>query len=113
LLADPQLGALLGSTIPEGVTAAHISKNLRMTRDNLRAAMSYRAAGYAGAVELFEPEGSAGELRNRLAGELGKLALGGMRRHEVGGNHYSMLRAPLVEGMAKAVDAALESISRD
>jgi amino acid adenylation domain-containing protein len=113
LLADPYLGGLLGNTIPEGVTATHIRKNLNITRDNIWAAINYRAAPYSGAIDLFQPEGSPSMTQQSLAAELRKLARGAFRTHSVPGDHYGMLRAPLVETMAKAVDSALQAITHD
>lgn len=113
LLADPDLSALLGSTIPEGVTATHIRKNLYITRDNIWAAMNYRAAPYSGAIDLFQPEGSPSTIREPLKVELRKLAQGAFRTHMVTGDHYSLLRAPQVNTMAKAVDDALAALPRE
>lgn len=112
LIADSELGRLLGTTIPEGVTAAHIKKNLQMTRDNIWASMNYRAVPYNGAIDLFQPDGSPLAMRESLTAELGKLARGPFRIHPVPGDHFSLLRAERVDLVAKAIDNALEAITR-
>lgn len=112
LLTDPRLSGLLGNTIPEGVTATHVRKNLLLTRDNVRAAMEYRAAPYGGAIDLFQPADVPTPIQESQAAALRQLAQGPLRTHTVPGDHYSILRAPLVETMARAVDGALEAIAR-
>ncbi len=111
LLADPYLGGLLGNTTAEGVTASHISKNLRITRDNIWATMNYRATPYDGELDLFQPEDAPPAIQEALTFELRKLVRGEFRTHTIPGDHSSMLRAPLVERMAQSVDEALEAIS--
>lgn len=110
LLADPQLGALLGNIVPPGVTATHLRKNLGITRDSVWAAMNYRAVPYGGAIDLFQAEGTSASIRQTLVPELRRLAHGALRIHTVPGNHYEILRAPIVEKTARAVDDALEAI---
>lgn len=112
LLTDPRISGLLGNTVPEGVTAMHVRKNLHLTRDNVRAAMDYRAAPYGGAIDLFQPADVPPTLQESQAAALRQLAQGAFRTHTIPGDHYSILRAPLVETMARAVDDALEAITR-
>lgn len=108
-MSEPSLRGLLGDAIPEGVTAAHLQKNLLITRDNVWAAMNYRACPYAGPIDLFQAAASAPALQESLAAELKQLSQGPLRLHLVAGDHNSILRAPLVEALASAMDSALQT----
>lgn len=110
LFADSAWNALLGDTVPEGVTAAHLRKNLELAHNCVRAAMNYHPAPYSGAIDLFQSSETAPALKAALEDALRGMALGTMRVHEIPGDHSSILRAPSVETMARAIDQTLDSI---
>lgn len=112
LQGDDYLVGLMGHTITEGVTAGHLRQILEITKENLRAVSNYSAAPYSSSIDLFQPEGSTPEIRRLLEWELRSLALGSLRVHQVPGDHYSLLRAPLVETTAMAIDNALTTIAQ-
>jgi thioesterase domain-containing protein len=105
--SDEYLCRLLGSTIPEGVTAAHLRRNLAITRDSIHAAIHYRPRSYSGPIYLFQAEGASRELRSSLESELRRLAVGEFHHYTVPGSHYSMLRSPFVQTLAQNLDDAL------
>ena len=107
LLNDNDLNSLIGNTIPEGVTAKHLKRTLQITRDNVWATMNYRAVPYRGMIDLFQPESASPAIKELVMTELGKLAQGSFRSHLIPGDHYTMLRLPQVETMAREVDSAL------
>jgi thioesterase domain-containing protein/acyl carrier protein len=109
--ADSYLSSLLGTAIPEGVTATHLRRNLLIARDSIFAAINYRPVPYTGAVDLFQAEETSSAIRGSLEIELRRLARGPFRLHTVPGSHYSMLRAPLVESLAQSLDRAVQQIS--
>lgn len=111
LPSDASLLALLGNTIPEGVTAEHLQRNLRVTHDSLQAAMEYRPRPYVGRIDLFQPAEAPEERRDRLARSLGEWVRGALHVHTVSGDHYAMMRAPHVAGIGAAIDDVLSSIN--
>ncbi len=112
LLADPQLASLLGSTVPAGITATHLRKNLHITRASIGAAMLYEAAPYAGPVDLFQPDDVDPARKAALERALRGLVRGPLHIHPVPGDHYGMLRAPAVARTALALDDALAVLAR-
>ena len=89
----------------------HVQTNLHITRNSIWAAMNYAAKPYRGNIDLFQPEATPTALRELLETEIRKLALGNFRTHLVPGDHYSILRSPLVERLAAALDSELQTIS--
>jgi len=112
LQADDNLYGLMGHSIAEGVTAAHLRQIMEVTKDNLAAVAKYRPVPYTGAIDLFQPEESPVEVQQLLHAELCACAAGPLRLHPIPGDHYSILRAPLVDNTARAIDDALTSIAR-
>lgn len=108
LSEHPRVRNLLGGVIPEGVTGAHLRKYLLTTRGGIDAARNYVPQPYDGSIDLFQASATDGRLQAQLASELGKLACGGLRVHAVEGDHFGMLRGPLVRATASAFDAALQ-----
>jgi amino acid adenylation domain-containing protein len=108
---DEELLALLGSAVPEGVTADHLRDYLIVTRDSLLAATRYEPLPYGGPIDLFQPQQSPIERQQRLAQALGELAAGALRLHAVPGDHYSMLRPPHVAAIGSQMDKVLASIN--
>jgi thioesterase domain-containing protein/acyl carrier protein len=74
-------------------------------RANTRALLGYRPAPIAGRALLFRTGGS------RLDRTLGWSALAGrgVAAHPLEGDHYSLLRPPTVEALARLLDAALNA----
>ena len=112
LQADDYLYGLMGSSIAEGVTAKHLRQIMEVTKDSLAAVANYRPVPYTGSIDLFQPEDSTLEVQQLLHTALCALAEGPLRLHAVPGDHYSILRSPLVDNTAHAIDEALASIAR-
>ena len=112
LQADDNLYGLMGHSIAEGVTAKHLRQIMEVTKDNLAAVADYRPVPYTGSIDLFQPEASTAEIQQLLHTELCALAEGPLRLHSIPGDHYSILRSPLVDNTARAIDDALTSIAR-
>jgi thioesterase domain-containing protein len=112
LQADDNLYGLMGHSIAEGVTAKHLRQIMEVTKANLAAVASYRPVPYTGSIDLFQPEESPMEIRKLLHTDLCAFAEGPLRLHSIPGDHYSILRAPLVDNTARAIDDALTSIAR-
>lgn len=111
LFAGPSLDRLIGESVPEGVTAAHLKKNLQIARANMQAATDYHPVPYAGLIDLFQAEASSKTIQESLAMELRSLALAPIRVHMVPGDHFGMLHPPHVLATARALDAALNASS--
>lgn len=112
LQAYDNLYGLMGHSIAEGVTAKHLRQIMEVTKDNLAAVANYRPAPYTGLIDLFQPEDSPAAVQQLLHAELCAFSQGPLRLHPIPGNHYSILRSPLVDNTARAIDAALTSIAR-
>ncbi|HLK57703.1 MAG TPA: thioesterase domain-containing protein, partial [Chthonomonadaceae bacterium] len=110
LFADPAWNGLLGDTVPEGVMASHIRKNLELARDSMSAVMSYRAKPYHGPIDLYYAADTSSAIQQALETELRNLALGPLRIHPIPGDHCGILRAPSAETMARAMDQILDTI---
>lgn len=111
LPSDPSLLALMGNTVPEGVTAEHLRRNLRITHDSLQAAMEYQPRPYAGRIDLFQPSEAPADRRVRLAESLGEWVRGSLHVHTVLGDHYAMMSSPCVASVGAAIDDVLSSIN--
>ncbi|HEU4713537.1 MAG TPA: amino acid adenylation domain-containing protein [Pyrinomonadaceae bacterium] len=111
LQADDYLYGLMGHS-GEGVNANHLRQIMEVTKDSLAAVANYRPAPYTGSIDLFQPEDSTPEIQQLLHTELCALAEGPLRLHSIPGDHYSILRSPLVGKTAQAIDEALLSITR-
>ncbi|MCP4653941.1 MAG: hypothetical protein GY856_00840, partial [bacterium] len=94
--------------VPRGLELSEIVRLFAMFRINVRAMERYSASAYSGRLVLFK----AGERLSRKseAPDLGwgELAEGGVEIHEIGGNHYSILRDPHVEVLADCLKEALD-----
>jgi len=112
LQVDDNLYGLLGHSITESVTAKHLRQIMEVTKDNLAAVANYRPAPYTGSIDLFQPEDSPADVQELLHAELCAIAEGPLRLYPIPGDHYSILRAPLVDNTARAIDDALTSIAR-
>jgi thioesterase domain-containing protein len=111
LRSDPRLRNLLGD-IPDGVSPARVRTLLRVTLALTESARTYRAAPSTVPVDLFQPDQVAAATQACLHEELRPLAQGGLYIHYVPGDHYAMLRPPLVEALAKALDDALTTANK-
>ncbi|MGR9556471.1 amino acid adenylation domain-containing protein (plasmid) [Rhizobium leguminosarum] len=113
LFADPTWRDLLGGSIPNGVPASHLRKNIRIARDSMRAAMDYQPKPYLGAIDLFQADASSAAIQGRLAEDLRGLAQGAFRIHAVPGDHCGIMRAPHVASMAQALEVALGCLGQE
>ncbi|MCP4661804.1 MAG: AMP-binding protein [bacterium] len=94
--------------VPPGLELPEIVRLFAMFRINVRAMERYSASAYSGRLVLFK----AGERLSKEseAPDLGwsELAEGGLEIHEIGGNHYSILRDPHVEVLADCLAEILD-----
>jgi thioesterase domain-containing protein len=99
--------------LPVGVTAEQIGRLWRVFRANVRAVRAYTprpAAGSGPGTTLFvthdNPE------RDSLGADLGwrKLVGGGLAVRELSGDHYSLLREPVVKELADGLSRRLEAL---
>lgn len=112
LQADDYLNGLMGNSIEKGVTAKHLRQIMEVTKASLAAVADYRPVAYTGSIDLFQPEAATAEIKQLLHTELCALAEGPLRLHSIPGDHYSILRSPLVDNTAHAIDEALTNIAR-
>jgi amino acid adenylation domain-containing protein len=110
LFAGPEWSGLLGHAVPDGVTASHLRQNLTTARAAMLAAVSHRPGRYDGAVDLFSADESAPDVQALLERDLRTIARGAVRVHRLSGDHCGILRAPLVQATARAMDSALGAI---
>ncbi|MCP4658832.1 MAG: non-ribosomal peptide synthetase, partial [bacterium] len=93
--------------VPPDLELSQVVRLFETFRINVRAMERYRAPAFSGRLVLFK----AGERLSKKAEapdlEWGGLAEGGVEIHEVGGNHYSILREPDVEALADGLKEVL------
>lgn len=106
LIAEPAVRRLLGG-VAAGLAAPHLRRNLDVARTSMRAAVRYRPARYPGPIDVFRAIDAPPRMRDLLADDIATLAAGRLVQHDVPGDHSSMLAAPNVEVMARALDRAL------
>ena len=109
---EPGWQGLLGSAVAADVPARHLRRNLTIAGASMAALSRYRPEAYHGAIDLFQPAATSPAIRSSLAAELRNLTTGPVRVHQTPGDHNSMLRPPLAEATAQALDDALESIRK-
>ncbi len=117
---DPEVGLARviervreAGALPAGVTAEQIGRLWRVFRANVRAVRAYRPAPVpAGTTEvaLFVTHGNPE--RDSLGADLGwgKLVGGGLAVSELSGDHYSLLREPVVQELADGLLRRLEAL---
>jgi thioesterase domain-containing protein len=101
-----ELGQRSGALGPE-VGLAELRALRRVFESNLQAAGRYAPKPYGGAITLIRARKpvSPGVPEDR---GWGALATGGLKQHEVEGDHYTLLRPPAVERLAERLNACLE-----
>ena len=95
--------------LPPGMDAADLRRHLDVFAANLAARRDYVPRTYSGRVTLLESAEppKAGDAAGGLAWEA--LALGGLERGVVPGDHYSMLREPRVRQLARSLAERLDA----
>jgi amino acid adenylation domain-containing protein len=99
--------------LPAGVSAEQIGRLWRVFRANVRAVRAYRPAPVPAAttgIALFVTHGNPE--RDSLGADLGwgKLAGGGLAVSELSGDHYSLLREPVVQELADGLSRRLDAL---
>ncbi len=79
------------------LAAPRLRAALALIESNGRALLRYRPQPYPGPLTIFSAEGRAAP---ELQAAWSALAQGGVELHRVAGDHYTMLRPPLVAGLA-------------
>ncbi len=97
--------AVAAGALPADVGLARFERLAAVYQANLLAFHRYRPQTYGGRIDLFTAQD--GEERSEMAAAWSEVAGGGLSRHGVPGNHYSVLREPRVEALAEALRARL------
>ena len=92
--------------VPPDLELPGLHRHLQVFTTNLQAVRSYAPSPYAGRVTLLDAEESLGHTAGHAA-RWGELALGGVTRHTVAGNHHTVLRQPHVVALARQLSACL------
>ncbi len=95
--------------LPPGLDLSQIGRLFEMFRINIRATERYCVQTCPGRLILFKAGESLSEEPQAPDLGWGGLAAGGLEIHEIGGNHYSILREPHVEALADRLTEVLES----
>ena len=98
--------------VPPGLRFEEVVGLYRVFESNLLAAGRYRPRPYAGSLELFVSEERAADASRPDSG-WGRLAKGGVRVHQVPGDHYSILTAPGVDVLAERLRGLLHGTRPD
>ncbi|MFP2932552.1 thioesterase domain-containing protein, partial [Pyxidicoccus sp. 3LG] len=102
-------GRKAGLLVPE-VGLPQVRTLFEVFASNLRAMKHYTPAPLAGRVAMLRASDEPEETPDR---GWSALASGGLVLHDVPGNHYSVLRAPHVRGLAERLVALLEEARRN
>jgi amino acid adenylation domain-containing protein len=105
---DEQLVAVLQEAraarlLPHDFGLRQMRRRLDVFRANARAAVAYRPRPYPGRLALFRAEESQDP-----SGQWEPLAEGGVEGYSVPGTHYTMMRAPHVASLARALRGLLD-----
>ncbi|HVM13413.1 MAG TPA: amino acid adenylation domain-containing protein [Egibacteraceae bacterium] len=114
LTADEQLTCVLeqaraANLVPPGMDVPGLRRQLRVFMHNLRAMRDYVPRPYSGRLTLIEAGDSNGAARDHAA-TWDQLAAGGVARHTVAGDHYTMLRHPNVGLLAEQLRACMAEL---
>jgi amino acid adenylation domain-containing protein len=83
---------------------------LQVCKSNYRAMQCYVPQPYKGRVTLFQAQEGLVFLRQNLMSAWEELASEGLEIYQVSGNHYTMLKDPHVQVLAKQLQACLERV---
>jgi thioesterase domain-containing protein len=99
--------ATAASLVPAGLDRDQVMRYAQITQANLQAARSYRPGAYPGRVLLFQAsERSADDISDPHLG-WEEVALGGVEVEGTPGGHFTMLKAPQVEVLARKLRTRL------
>jgi thioesterase domain-containing protein/acyl carrier protein len=84
--------------VPEGLSLQQFHRIFAVFRHNRRALQQYLPEPYSGHVSLFEAEPSR---FHEPVWDWEELVMGGISRYEIGGNHFTIMREPYVEELAR------------
>jgi thioesterase domain-containing protein len=94
--------AVSTGVLPPGTNPEHLKALFEVFEANLRAARRYEAQAREGQVVLFKAKDGAQD--DGWSGLVGA----GLERHELAGDHYSLLRAPAVRELAERLRELLK-----
>jgi amino acid adenylation domain-containing protein len=78
-----------------------------LMRAHHRAALAYRPPLFPGTVTLLQAADQDRNLRAAAEAAWSAVCTGGLRTRTLPGGHYSLLRSPLVDGLAQAIEDSL------
>jgi thioesterase domain-containing protein len=87
---------------------SEIELHLAVVEANLAAHQHYRAKPYDGNVLLFRPQESLAAALPNAASQWQRLVTGELQVHDTPGNHYTMLKSPHVEVLARQIAESIE-----
>ncbi len=111
---DEQLAYVLdqgrrAGLLPDGFDVTDLRRHLDVFAANLEALRAYTPRTFSGRATLLEAAESPGSDAAIEATPWGALALGGVERDVVPGDHFSMLREPGVRALARTLAERLEA----
>ncbi|HEU5227952.1 MAG TPA: amino acid adenylation domain-containing protein, partial [Ktedonobacteraceae bacterium] len=101
------LDAQRANVLPPGVDASYIKRQFLIFKNNIKVLCNYRPQPYAGQITLYRASAFT-------SGEQVEITYGWhqfarqVHNHAVPGNHYTMLREPQVETLAKQIRSSIE-----
>jgi amino acid adenylation domain-containing protein len=100
-----------GALAPD-VDAEQLRRHYRTFQANASALSRYVAQPWTGRLTLFQGTDGQGSRPQATAAAWEALAGGGVHLEEVPGNHYTLMRGPLVRSLAKLLSRALDEADR-
>jgi amino acid adenylation domain-containing protein len=101
--------AMTHGALPKGADLADMRRLSRVFEANLRAVERYAPKAYPGRIDFLQAVEHLADARPELIEGWRPLALGGVVRHEVPGNHYSIMRSPHVEALSAILKELMPS----
>ena len=113
LRTEEQLSYLLDEAKRQGIIASNtnleqLRRSFEVFRNNVLAVRKYRPRPLPERLILLKAGEELAENGRRSAEAWGRLARGGVAVSMVEGNHYTMMRAPHVRGLAEQLRACLD-----
>ncbi|KOX07140.1 hypothetical protein ADK66_20565 [Micromonospora sp. NRRL B-16802] len=85
---------------------ADLERRVRLNHLHVRAAAGYRPGPYAGPVTLVQASHTTPELRRDALAVWRRICTGPVVVHELPGEHFTLLRRPAVDDLAKILESA-------
>ena len=95
-------------SLPPDADVEHLHRLAQVYQRNLLSLRHYLPREYAGSITLFRAEPRNGHGERNPADGWTRLAARGVAVHPIPGDHYTAMRAPHVDGLARALQACLD-----